>query len=664
MLEYLQEVFSKLSESCTRRFGVFEVSLAARELRKHGIRVRLRGQPFEVLALLLEQPGEIVTREQLRAHLWPADTFVDFEHGLNTAVKKLRAVLGDSPDNSRFIETIPRLGYRFIAPVELVGKQEAHQITADERGAMDRAIVRSPSAPDDSTPPRQSIGRILGSALVVVVLGGAVVVLNVAKTRDRLLVLVGRPEHTARVVDSASKPTRSIAVLPLENLSGDREQDFFVEGMTDELTTDLAQFEGLRVISRTSAMHYKGTSKTAPQIGKELGVDVLIEGTVERVGNHVRIRAQLIDCASDRHLWARSYDRDLRDVLALQSDAAREIVEQIQGNVVFPQSNARSTSVHPVNAEAYESYLKGRYFWNKRTPEGLKKSIEYFEQAIAQDAGFAAAYAGLADCYSMLGSDVLSANEASSRARAAANKALELDSTIAEGHTALALVEFYYDWNWKQSEKEFQRAIELNPNYATARQWYSYYLTAMGRFDEAIEEAKRAQQIDPLSLAISTTLASRYYYARRYDEAIELNRRTLELDPSFVPARVALGSDYAEKGMWRQAIDECQKAADLSKGNPTLLASVGYVYGRWGKRAEARQILARLQEISKQQYVSAFEMATVFAALGDQDNAFQLLERAYRQRESQLPFLNVVPRLDSLHSDRRFQDLLRRVGLP
>ena len=662
MIEFAQEAFPKLLQvASSRRFGVFEVNLQARELRKHGTRVKLSGHSFEILALLLERPGEIVTRDQLRARLWPADTFVDFEHGLNTAVKKLRATLGDSSTNSRYVETIPRVGYRLVAPIETASPKVKE---ADRDAEATRPPM--PDFPPDSgkaTPsrgPLSLIGKFTLAAFLVIT---AALVLDVAKTRDRLSGLLRPASIPASAKASIAKSPRSIAVLPLENLSGDREQDYFAEGMTDELTTDLAQFKDLRVISRTSAMHYEGTNKTSLQIGKELGVDTLIEGTVERVGEHVRIRAQLIDCISDRHLWAKSYDREFKDVLALQSELARDIVEQTQGNVLSTQPLTPSADSRPINPNAYEAYLKGRYFWNKRTPEDLKKSIEYFEQAIAQDPTFAIAYAGLADSYSILGSDVLPADVARSRARAAASKALELDSTIAEGHAALALVEFYYDWNWKQSGEEFQRAIKLNPNYATAHQWYSYHLTAMGRFDEAIQEAKRAQQIDPLSLSINTTLASRYYYARRYDEAIELNRRTLELDPNFVPAHDAVGSAYAEKGMWRETIDECQKELELSKDNPSALASVAFLYARTGRKAQARKIVAHLQDLSQGQYVSAFEIATALAALGDRDHAFVWFEKAYRARESQLPFLNVVPRLDALRSDPRFQDLLRRVGL-
>jgi tetratricopeptide (TPR) repeat protein len=317
-----------------------------------------------------------------------------------------------------------------------------------------------------------------------------------------------------------------------------------------------------------------------------------------------------------------------------------------------------------VNPDAYEAYLKGRYFWNKRTPDGLNKSIEYFGQAIAKDPSFAVAYAGLADSYSILGSDVLPADVASSKARAAASKAIELDPTIAEGHAALALVEFYYDWNWKQSEEEFRRAIELNPNYATAHQWYSYYLTAMLRFPEAVEQAEAAQQIDPLSLSINATLATRYRHAGRDDDAIQLDRRTLEMDPNFIPAHFSLAAVYEQQGSWQEAIGEYKKVIELSPGDPSAIAALGYIYARSGQKADARNIVGQLTGISKQHYVPSFEIATIYAGLSDADNAMSWLEKSYRQRESQMPFIKSDDRFSSLHSDPRFQDLIRRLSFP
>jgi TolB-like protein/DNA-binding winged helix-turn-helix (wHTH) protein/Tfp pilus assembly protein PilF len=648
------------------RFGPFEAKTCAQELSKNGTKLKLRGQPFLILELLLRRAGEVVTREEIQQKLWPADTFVDFEHGLNTSIKKLRQVLCDSATEPRYIETLPRLGYRFIAPVETVvdpNARKARRATdgVPATGEPDKAAAQEPAVPvllaEEQGRGRSRLHLFLPA---LAVLAGLALIFSFARTREWFLTLFRSTRNASVAVASAAKPPRSIAVLPLQNLSNNSAEDYFADGMTDELTADLAQFGNLRVISRTSAMHYKGASKTAPEIGRELGVDTLIEGTVQRVGNRVRIRVQLIDSASDRHLWARTYDHDLEDVLVLQSSAARDIAEEVQGKVAFPQA---APSQHSVQPDAYEAYLKGRYFWNKRTEDGLAKSIEYFQQAISQDPKFAAAYAGLAGSYSILGSDVLPARVASSKAHLAASKALELDPTIAEGHAELGLVEFYYDWDWKQAEQEFRRAIELNPNYATAHQWYGYYLAAMSRFPEALDEAKKAQQIDPLSLSINTTLAGRYRDLHQYAEAIDLNRRTLEMDPNFMPAHIALGAAFEDEGIWPDAISEYQKAVALSQDNPIALSSLGSAYGHSGDREAARKVIARLQEASKHHYVSAFDMASVFAGVGDADTAFHWLEKAFDDRESQMAFLNITRRMDPLRSDPRFASLTKRMGL-
>ena len=643
------------------RFADFEVDVRARQLRKHGTKLKLHGQPFQMLLMLLEPAGEVVSREQMQEKLWPADTFVDFEHSLNTAIKRLRQALNDSATEPRFIETLPRVGYRFIAPVTA-----SEEIYRDSPGLSPQTPSPVGGIPGTTLPtssPRRSVPWFLGLAIATLAVIGVAIGFNVARTRDRLSGIFHSPKNDAALSASAKKTRRSVAVLPLQNLSADPAQTYFADGMTDELTTDLAQFADLRVISRTSAMHYRDASKTAPQIGKELGVDALVEGSVERVGDRVRIRAQLIDCATDRHLWAQSYDRDMRDVLSLQTEAAKEIAEQVRGSVSSPQPTTQPANPAPVNPDAYEAYLKGRYFWNKRTQEGLNKSIEYFREAISKDPSFAAAYAGLADAYSLLGSDVLPADVANSKARAAASKAIELDSTIAEGHAALALVEFYYDWNWKQSEQEFRRAIELNPNYATAHQWYSYYLTAMLRFPEAVEQAEAAQQIDPLSLSINATLASRYRHAGRNDDALRLGERTLEMDPNFIPVHFSLAAVYESQGSWQRAIDEYRKVIELSPDDPTALAALGYIYARTGQKADAHRIIGQLMENSKKHYVSSFEFATVFAGLMDANNSMMWLEKAYQERESQMPFIQSDDRFNSLHSDPRYQSLVRRLGL-
>ena len=640
------------------RFGPFEARTCAQELSKNGTPIRLRGQPFAILELLLSRAGAVVTREEIRQKIWPADTFVDFEHGLNTSIKKLRQALCDSATEPRYIETLPRLGYRFIASVEATVEVKLKPAVAE--------AVPAPVSVSQSEPVRRPARSFNWSPVFILAIAlFAVLALafDVAGARDHFFALFRSTKNASVAVASAPKPPRSIVVLPLQNLSNKSAEDYFADGMTDELTTDLAQFGSLRVISRTSAMHYKASTKTAPEIGRELGVDTLIEGTVQRAGNRVRIRIQVIDSASDRHLWARSYDHELKDVLVLQSSAAHDIAEEVEGKFASPRTDLRSTSVNPVNPDAYESYLKGRYFWNKRTEEGLKKSIDYFEEAIAEDPKFAAAYAAMADTYSIMGSDVLPARLASSKARAAATKALELDPTIAEGHAELALVEFYYDWDWSKAEQEFRQAIELNPNYATAHQWYSYYLTAMGRFPEAVEEARKAQQIDPLSLAINATLAGRYRDSGQYDQAINFGQRTVEMDPNFVTAHSVLGATYEAEGNWEQAIREYQKAVELSQNSPASLAALGCAYGYSGNREGARKVLASLREASKSHYVSSFDMATVFAGVGEKDNAFHWLEKAYAERESQMAFLGIARRLNGLRSDPRYSNLLRRMQL-
>ena len=447
------------------------------------------------------------------------------------------------------------------------------------------------------------------------------------------------------------------------NLSNDPSQDYFADGMSDELITDLAQLGGLRVISRTSTIQYKGTTKIVPQIGRELGVDALVEGTVERAENRVRIRVQLIECATDRHLWAQSYDRELSDILRLQGTAARDIAEEIEGRVIAPQVAARAASVRRVKGGAYDAYLKGRYFWNKRSPGGLQTSIRYYQEAISEDPDFAAPYAGLADVYSILGSDVLPASEARERAQAAASKALELDPSLAEGHATLGLLEFYYNWNWTKAEQEFRQAIQLNPNYATGHQWYSSFLDAMGRVQEAVNEAETAKQLDPLSLAISTTLASKYYYAGQYDRAIALNLRSLEMDPSFLPAHIALAAEYQTVGKLPEAFQQAREAVRLSDSGTTALVELGKLYALSGQTGEARKVVQRLRVRSATQFVSPFEIAEVYATLGDRDNAMVWLEKSYSQRESRIPYLEVDKRFDPVRTDPRFQDLLRRVGL-
>jgi TolB-like protein/DNA-binding winged helix-turn-helix (wHTH) protein/Flp pilus assembly protein TadD len=629
------------------RFGVFEVDLLAGELHKHGLKVRLQEQPFQVLAILLEHAGKVVTREELQKKLWPADTFVDFDHGLNKAINKIRDALGDSADSPRFVETIARRGYRFLAEVKEV-KSDAALVPKPAKKepppAKDRLLTGDSAAQIEQTAVAPSMARwIAGGSLVLLLLIAAAWIY--------------------RSGNRASREIRSLAVLPMENLSGDAAQEFFADGMTDELITDLGQVGALRVISRTSVMPYKRARKPLPEIARELSVDAVVEGTVLRSGDRVRITAQLIQASGDKHLWAQSYEGDLRDTLALQNQVARAIAEQIRISV-NPREQVALARNQVVNPQAYVSYLKGRYFWNKRTAESLKAAEAYFNQAIEEDPNYAQAYSGLADTYALLGDwqyAVMPATEALPKAKAAAMKALQLDSGLGEAHNSLAFCLDGFDWDFKSAEKEFRRAIELNPGYATAHHWYAWHLSLVGRNTEAIAEMKKAQNLDPLSLIINADLAELLMIARSYDESIEQSRKTIEMDPNFGLAHNQLAQAYLQKGMYQEAILEFQKAVQLSEGSPTCAANLARAYATVGRRNEALQLLGDLKKSSNAVYSQASEIAVVYAALGDKDAAMNWVEKGYQERFN--PGVLLRPGFDPLRSDPRFENLVHRIGM-
>src|SRR3989475_2358017 len=449
---------------------------------------------------------------------------------------------------------------------------------------------------------------------------------------------------------------RSLAVLPLDNLSGDASQNYFADGMTDELITDLAQITALRVISRTSVMVYKGARKPLPQIARELNVDAVVEGTVLRSGEQVRITAQLIEASTDKHLWSQSYEGELRDTLALQNRVARTIADQIRINLT-PQEQAALKNVKVVNPEAYESYLKGRYFWNKRTANGLKVALAYFNQAIEEDPKYGQAYSGLADTYSLLGDwqyAVMTPKEALPKAKAAAIKALELDSTLGEAHNSLAFSLDVFDWDLDSAGKEFRRAIELNPGYATAHQWYASHLIVLGRNSGAIGEMRKAESLDPLSLIIGADLADFLVIAHSYDESIRESRKTIEMDPNFALAHNQLGQAYLQKHMPDEAIAELQKAVQLSGNSPTCIANLARAYVASGKRSEAVTLLDDLKKRSNSSYSHASEIAVIYVALGDTDQAMSWLEKGYAERFN--PSVLLRAGFDPLRSDPRFED--------
>lgn len=630
------------------RFGVFELDLRSGELRKHGSKIRLQAQPFQVLAMLLQHQGEVVSREELQKQLWPADTFVDFDHGLNKAINKIREALGDSAESPRFVETVARRGYRFLAEVkaaDAVAVQTLKPTSRFESAAKgaDLAVPVPELAP--AAHPRRSAMWSTSVALVVMIFAALAVW------------AIYSPKHPSAVI-------RSLAVLPLESLSNDASQDYFADGMTDELISDLGQISALRVISRTSVMTYKRARKPLPQIARELNVDAVVEGTVLRSGDRVRITAQLIEAASDKHLWSQSYEGDLRDTLALQNEVARAIAAQIQIKL-NPQEQAALKNVKAVKPDAYESYLKGRYFWNKRTAESLKVALAYFNQAIDEDPNYAQAYSGLADTYALLGDwqyAVMTAKEALPNAKAAATKALQLDPALGEAHNSLAFVLDGFDWDLQSGGKEFQRAIELNPGYATAHHWYAWHLCLLGRYQEALAEMKRAESLDPLSLVINADLAELLALAHYYDESIEQSRKTIEMDPSFALARNHLGQAYIQKHMYAEAIAELQKAVQISNGSPTCTANLARADAAAGYKADAEKLLDNLKKRSSPGHSLGTEIAIVYASLGKQDQAITWLEKGYEERFN--PGVLLRPGFDPLRSDARFQDLLRRIGLP
>jgi TolB-like protein/DNA-binding winged helix-turn-helix (wHTH) protein/Flp pilus assembly protein TadD len=630
------------------RFGTYEVSLQSGEVRKAGLRIRVQQQPMKLLEILLEHPGEVVTREELRSRVWPNESFGDFDQALNIAIGKLRNALGDSADNPRFIETLPKRGYRFLADVSVVDadarskRQEpvAGDLPATDPGLkiQDAGLAVAPKS--RLWPTRWVIGTL---ALVIIISSS---ILSVWRFRSRA---------------PASTGIRSIAVLPLENLSGDASQNYFADGMTDELITDLAQISALRVISRTSVMVYKGARKPLPQIAGELNVDAVVEGTVLRSGDQVRITAQLIEAATDKHLWSQSYEGELRDTLALQNRVASAIADQIRINLT-PREQAALKNVKVVNPEAYESYLKGRYFWNKRTADGLKVALAYFQQAIEQDPKYAQAYSGLADTYALLGDwqyGVMSTKEALPKAKAAAIKALELDSALGEAHTSLAVCLDGFDWDFDTAEKEFRRAIELNPGYATAHHWYAWHLSHIGRNEEAIAEMRKAEDLDPLSLIINTDLAELLVLAHSYDESIRQSRKTIEMDPNFALAHNQLGQAYFQKQMYGPAIAEFENSVQLSGGSPTCMANLARAYAASGRRSEAEKLLSDLKKRSSPTASLASQIAIVYAALGDRDQAMNWLEKGYEERFN--PGVLLRPGFDPLRSDPRFQNLLHRI---
>ena len=632
-------------------FDEFEVDLRSGEVWERGNRLRLQDQPFQVLRALLERRGEIVTRDELKQTLWPADTFVDFDDGLNTAVRKIRDVLGDSAEKPRYIETIPRRGYRFMGSL------------SDLRPA----VLSSPAEESNDSPAREFSRAALSAP---VVLPAPAQLLSI---RWRLLLTAAGALalfatalllYRGRSAKETSQPRiKSLAVLPLKNLSADPAQEYLADGMTEALIGRLAGIHDLRVISRTSVMQYKDSKKALPEIAKTLGADAIVEGSVIREGNRIRVHAQLIRAATDEHFWSETYDRELRDVLSLQSDVAQSIAQKVEVTITG-EERARLTAARPIAPEVYENYLKGRSIIDKSySRSGLEESIGYFEEATKRDPTFAPAYVGLADAYDRLGTIFIGTPPSEVRPKVvnAARKALELDPELAEAHVLLADI-YQQQWHWSDAQAEYKRALDLKPNDAAAHVGFAHWLLCQGRTQEAVTWTERGRALDPIEVS-GTTIGETLFFVHRYDEAIRELRSVLAVRGDSASALWYLGFSLIAKGEPEDAIPVLEKAVSITNRSPGVIGVLIRAYAHAGRRKDALRLLDELKQRRQKGYVPAGAFVNAYLGMEDREQAFAWMEHAYQEQSNILQFLRVHPYFDPVRDDPRFKDLLHRVGL-
>jgi TolB-like protein/DNA-binding winged helix-turn-helix (wHTH) protein/Tfp pilus assembly protein PilF len=621
--------------SAKMRFRDYQLDPDGFELRRAGHRLRLERKPMELLILLAEKQGQLVKREEIIEKIWGKDFFFDAENGINNAVRKIRSALNDDSEQPRFVETSVGKGYRFIAPIErMLEPRSAPPVSTGAPSERSKSVLwRRASVP----------------AVAVAGLIAAAFIFNVAGVRSR-------------VFARSASPIRSIVVLPLENLSADPNQEYFVDGMTDALITALAQVSSLRVISRTSAMHYKGSHQALPTIARELNVDAVVEGTVMRSGDRVRITAQLLDARTDRHLWAKAYDREVSEIMSLQQDVADNIFQEIQAKLT-PEENLRASRKRQVDPEAYDDYLRGLYFWHKFTAAGMTRAAEYFEKSVQKDPSYALGYAWLANAYGMLAEFVGPPSDFMPKSKEATEKAVQLDDNLAEAHDSLANIKYYYDRDWAGADREFQRALQLNPGNALIHGGYARYLDAMGRFEEASRQHEITRELDPLILIGFYIRGDHFLFLRQYDKAIAEFRAALDLDHNFFIAHKGLAKAYKSKGMEKESVSEWEQV-DVLEGESEQAEATKIAYARGGYKGVLK---AWLEGVEHQRaagvYIDYSKEASIQAQLGNKDLALQALEKAFAEGED-MTFLNVENEWDPIRSDPRFQDILRRVGLP
>jgi len=627
-------------------FGPYRLDKQKGQLWRDGQTVSLTTKSLEILACLVENAGSVVSKDQLMETLWP-DSYVE-EGNLTQNVFLLRKALGETARDHNYVVTVPGRGYRFAAEVREI---------ANGNGTSHAVAPLEPAPPPeiDVAIPEQPLRTSRRNWLWIV--AGFLVVASAAFAGYRSWQSHRRPSHQ-RVV---------LAVLPFVNLTGDASQEYLSDGLTEEMIAQLGRLDPQRlgVIARTSVMGYKNGQLRLDQIGKELGADYVLEGSVRRDSQQVRITAQLIQLKDQTHVWARQYDRELNNLLVLQGAIAQEIAAEIQRTLGDRSAMhwAHQASASPRTYEAYDLYLKGRYFWNKRTQQGFEQAIGCFQQAVAKDPEFASAYAGLADSYVLMSAYSLAPiSDTMTKARTAAQRALQLDDSLAEAHTSLALIAQNYDWDWATAGREYQRAIQLDPNYPTAHHWYAEHLALEGHFEEAMPEIERARRLDPLSLIIATDQAAILYFSRQYDRAIERFRTVLDMEPNFPRAHMLIYA-YVEKGRFADALADAEVWGRY-EDTPWVLALRAYIYGRSGEMAKARQAVAKLQQTyGRQRQLDPTPMAVAELGLGNRDRALAWLHEAYLKHSSALTALKVDPTYDPLRGDPRFQELLKAINL-
>lgn len=603
-------------------FGKFVLESDEHRMWRGDEEIYLRPKAFETLLYLLKNEGRLIKKNELLDHIWP-NTVVT-EGTLTHCIEEIRKALNDDAYNPRFLKTVPRMGYKFIAPVEINSPE--HKIMSPPKSSFEKKFINKKQL-------------IIGSIALVVLIG--IFYIPFKKSPNQI---------------------KSLAVLPFVNLNGDVEQEYFSDGMTEALITNLARHSGLRIISRTSVMCYKGKEKLLSEIGHELNVDAVVEGSVMHVADQVRITAQLVLVSPEEHLWADNFSGRIENILALQDDVAGAITKAVNQKIT-EDNGQNKRSVKSINPDAYHAYLKGRFFWNKRTAEGYKKAISYFNQAIELDSAYAQAYAGLADCYNLLGDyDVLPPKEVMPKAIEMATIALKIDSSLAEAYASLGFAISRYSWDWQTAESALLKAMEINPNYSEAHHWYALHLAAQGQFEDALFEIRQAQALDPLSLIINTNVGWILYFAGNFQEAGEHLQKTLEMDSNFMSAHIKLGWVLQQEGRHRKAVNEFEKALILSNNEVAVLALCAEAYALAGNKAKAKKLLLQLEHLTQQRYLSPYWKAMVYLALEDNDTAFKLLSSAIQCHCVTLIWLNVEPKFNHIRSDSRFHRLLHQLG--